>query len=120
MIHAGTGSNPAIPLLNGDRLRPVTTEAMRSIQRLKLTGAAILVLRASTSLQAVQQLSLAFGGGGKTSDARAKSAATAILCAVRPLGCGDPGILRHRPRVRAQARRIRAQSRPGRTTQGRA
>ena len=41
-----------ILFLLGDRLRPVTREDIRSIQRMKLTGAAILVSRAMKVLQA--------------------------------------------------------------------
>ena len=33
-IHVGTGSDPAIPLPIGDRLRPVTTEANPAIETL--------------------------------------------------------------------------------------
>jgi len=40
------------PVYHWDRPRPIPIETMISIKRLKLTGAAILVFRASTFLQA--------------------------------------------------------------------
>src|SRR5262249_21439307 len=49
------------PVYPWDRPRPIPSETMISIQRLKLTGAAILVFRASTSCRRPRQLSRAFG-----------------------------------------------------------
>jgi hypothetical protein len=48
----GRRQAPLVAFTLGDRLRPIPIEAMNCIHRLKLTGAAILVFRASTSLQA--------------------------------------------------------------------